>query len=102
MKKIFRTLIIAISSAILLYGLFVGVDCVRLYNTFESKPPIITTQPTQIEDYSIKYTGLGYTVTYRLYEKIGSNENESYSPLYDVSGAEFRLFDKILLWAWIE
>ena len=102
MKKFLKVLLITISSLILLYGVFVGVECLRLQNSFESKPPIITTQDAQIEDYSIKYTGLGYTVTYRLYEKPGLNEQESYSPLYDVCGAEFRFFDKIMLWAWIE
>ena len=101
MKKFIRTTVIIISSLVLLYGVFVTVDCVRLYNSFESKQPIITTQEPKTEDYSIKYTGLGYTITYRLYEKIGSEEYESYSPIYDVCGAEFKLFDKIILWAWI-
>lgn len=102
MKRFVRALVIAISSAVLLYGAFVGSECLRLHNSFESKPPIITTDLTQINDYEIKYTGLGYTVTYRLYEPIALDEYESKNSIYDVSGAEFRLFDKILLWAWIE
>ena len=101
MKKILRPLIIVITSLILFYGVFVGVDCVRLYNADESKAPIITTDLAQINDYEIKYTGLGYTVTYRLYEPIALDEYERNEPIYDVSGAEFRLFDKIMLWAWI-
>ena len=102
MKKIFRALVIIISSAILIYGVFVGVDCVRLYNVDESKPPIITARPTKIQDDEIKYTGLGYTVTYRINEEIETEENASRNAIYDICGAEFRLFDKILLWAWIE
>ena len=70
MKKIFRILIIIISSAILLYGVFVGVDCVRLNKADKSEPPIITIQPTVIEDNDIKYTGLGYTVIYEIKEYI--------------------------------
>lgn len=101
MKKVLRTLIIVIASLILLYGVFVGVDCVRLYNADESKPPIITTDLTQINDYEIKYTGLGYTVAYRLYESVDLDESDSSNSIYDVSGAEFKLFDKIMLWAWI-
>ena len=102
MKKFVRILIIIISSAILLYGLFVGIDCVRLYNADESKSPIIITQPTKIQDDEVKYSGLGYTVTYQTKAEISTEENESNNANYDICGAEFRLFDKILLWAWIE
>lgn len=102
MKKIFRVLIIIISSAGLLYGLFVGVECVRLYNADISRPPIITTSPTKTENDTVKYAGLGYTITYRINEEIETEENASLNSIYDVCGAEFRLFDKILLWAWIE
>ena len=102
MKKFLRVLVIAISSAILLYGVFVGVDCVRLYNANESKPPMVITKATQIEDCSIKYTGLGYTVTYQTKVGISTEENETLNAINDICGAEFRLFDKILLWAWIE
>lgn len=101
MKKLVRILIIIISSAILLYGVFVGVDCVRLYNADESKSPIIITQPTRIQDDEVKCSGLGYTVTYQTKAEISTEENESLNAIYDICGAEFRLFDKILLWAWI-
>ena len=102
MKKIFRILIIIISSVVLLYGVFVGVDCVRLYNADESKPPIIIIQPTEIEENDIKYTGLGYTITYEIKEDLTSEEAGTINTVYNICGAEFRLFDKILLWAWIE
>ncbi len=102
MKKLIRALVITISSVILLYGVFVGVECVRLYNSETSKPPIISTQPTKIENDTVKYTGLGYTVTYRINEEIETKENASLNAIYDICGAEFKLFDKILLWAWIE
>lgn len=101
MKKILKVIAIGLVSLVLFYGVFVGIDCLRLQNAFESKPPIITMQPTQIKDYSIKYTGVGYTVTYRLYEPIAPKEYHSNNSVYEVSGAEFKLFDKIILWAWI-
>ena len=101
MKKLVRILIMIFSSAVLLYGVFVGVDCVRLYNADVSEPPIIITQPTKIQNDEVKYTGLGYTVTYDIKEDI-KEENESLNTVYDICGAEFRLFDKILLWAWIQ
>lgn len=102
MKKLIKPLVIIICSLILAYGLFVGVDCIRLYNADISKPPIITTQPTVIEDNDIKYTGLGYTVIYEIKEDLTSEESGTINTIYDICGAEFRLFDKIFLWAWIE
>ena len=105
MKKFVRLLIIIISSAILLYGVFVGVDCLRLYKVGESEKPLITTKEVRGEDYW-KYEGLGYTVTYKFDpEKAVVAEEEGEQNAYPGShiyGAEFRLFDKILLWAWIE
>ena len=102
MKKLIKPLVIIICSLILAYGLFVGVDCVRLYNAETSKVPVIITQPTKIENDTVKYTGFGYTITYRTKAEIPTEENESRNANYDICGAEFRLFDKILLWAWIE
>ncbi len=102
MKKFSRVLIITISSAILLYGLFVGVDCVRLNKADKSEPPFIITKPVKIEKDIVKYTGLGYTVTYKTNKEQETEENGSRNAIYDICGAEFRLFDKILLWAWIE
>ena len=102
MKKFVRIPIIIISSAVLLYGVFVSVDCVRLYNADESKSPLIITQSTKIQNDEVKYIGLGYTVTYRTKVEIPTEENESSNANYDICGAEFRLFDEILLWAWIE
>ena len=105
MKKIFRILIIIISSAVLLYGVFVGVDCLRLYKLSESEKPLITINEIRGNDYW-KCEGLGYTVTYNFDpEKEGSSDEEGKQNAYPGShiySAEFRLFDKILLWAWIE
>ena len=105
MKKFLRALVITISSAVLLYGVFVGVDCVRLYNVGESEKPLITINEVRGEDYW-KCDGLGYTVTYKFdSEKAVAFEEdgkENAYPGYHVYSAEFMLFDKILLWAWIE
>lgn len=105
MKKILRALVITISSAVLLYGVFVGIDCVRLYKVGESEKPLITVNEIRGEDYW-KCEGLGYTVTYKFDpEKEISSEEEGKQNAYpgsDIYSAEFKLFDKILLWAWIE
>ncbi len=105
MKKFLRALVITISSAVLLYGVFVGIDCVRLYKVGESDKPLITLNEIRGEDYW-KYEGLGYTVTYKFdSEKVADSEEEGEGNAYPgshVYSAEFMLFDKILLWAWIE
>lgn len=105
MKKIERILLIILSSLILLYGVFIGIDCVRLYKVGESDKPLITINENRGDDYC-KYEGIGYTVTYKFDpEKVIVSEEyreENAYPGSCVYGAEFRLFDKILLWAWIE
>ncbi len=105
MKKFIRALVITISSVILLYGVFVGVDCVRLSRVGTSEKPLITINEIRQENYC-KYEGLGYTVTYKFDPEeavVSDEEGEQNSyPGSHIYGAEFRLFDKILLWAWIE
>lgn len=103
MKKFLKSLLITISSLILLYGVFVGIDCVRLYNVDESEKPLITIKETRTED-SYKYEGLGYTVTYKYDPEKPNISEEGAQNAYPGSyiySAEFRLFDKIMLWAWI-
>ena len=105
MKKLIKPLVIIICSLILAYGLYVGVDCVRLYKVGKSDKPLITINEARGEDYW-KCEGLGYTVTYKFDpEKAVASEEEGKENAYPgsyVYSAEFRLFDKILLWAWIE
>lgn len=105
MKKIIKCLVTISCSLILIYGAFVGIDCVRLYKAGESNKPLITTNEIRGEGYW-KCDGLGYTVTYKFDpEKAVAFEEEGKENAYPgshVYSAEFRLFDKILLWAWIE
>lgn len=103
MKKIIRALAITVSSVILLYGVFVGVDCVRLYRAKTAEPPLIVTKNSEVlENGTVKYTGLGYTVTYKT--NYADTENGESTNIADsrIYGAGFRMFDKILFWAWIE
>lgn len=102
MKKVIRALAITVSSVILIYGVFVGIDCVRLYRAKTAEPPLILTKSEYPGNDTVKYTGLGYTVTYKTnYAEAenGESSNIAHSRIY---GAGFRMFDKILFWAWIE
>ncbi len=93
MKKVF----IAIGVVLAVYLSFVTADCIRLKNTEAETRPFITVSSTETENRQY-YTGLGYTVGYYTdeFEDADGNVTE------DIYGAEFRLFGKILIWAWIE
>ena len=75
------------------YILFVTADCIRLGNADTQTKPIITVSTAE-EENRVKYNGLGYSV---MYYKDSQEQSDS-----DIYGAEVRLFDSILLWAWIE
>lgn len=83
-----------IAILIAVYISFVAVDCIRLKNTFKEKAPFITVASSENGDES-SYTGLGYTVRYRRCTDKNGKVTD------DLTGAEFRLFDKIILWVWI-
>lgn len=96
--------IIAVVLAVLLagYAIFVAADSVRLRKaslsgsgTPPTKPLVTVSQDTRTEQGSdrLTYTGLGYAVTY---ETSAREDGTTH-----VDGAEFRLFGRILLWAWI-
>lgn len=86
-KKIFLTIVILL----IIYFIFVTIDCIRLRNAKVDTKPFITISLAEYENGN-KYMGLGYSVKY--YKDKQDNENGY--------GAEFRVFDKILIWAWIE
>lgn len=75
------------------YILFVTADCIRLGNADTQTKPIITVSTAEKEN-RVKYNGLGYSV---MYYKDSQEQSDS-----DIYSAEVRLFDSILLWAWIE
>lgn len=78
---------------LVVYILFVTADCIRLRNADTQAKPIITVSTAE-EENRVKYNGLGYSV---MYYKDSQEQSDS-----DIYSAEARLFDSILLWAWIE
>lgn len=90
-KKIAIVLAVIISA----YFLFVAADCVRLKSADKETKPFVTVSMAQYEDGN-GYVGLGYSVRYR--DKITADSDNTDG----ICGAEFRLFGKILVWAWIE
>ena len=80
-----------------MYVLFVTVDCVRLRYAKSGTKPLITISLGETENGNV-YNGLGYSVRYYTDKKQKSSD----LILIRCYGAEFRLFDKILIWAWVE
>lgn len=102
MNRVLRNILIAILIVIALWLVFVIVDCIRLKNSPYYTYPLINLKQDVTED-DITYTGLGYTIKY-IHEK-----EIHYTPGSDfvttesgATGAEFKLFGKILIWAYIE
>ena len=92
-----KKVLMAIGIILAIYILFVTVDCIRLVNKNNETKPIITVSSAEDENRS-KYTGLGYSVIY--YKD--RQENIDGNIVENVYGAEFRWFDTILIWAWVE
>ena len=93
MKKV----CIAIGILLIIYILFVTVDCIRLRTMNLGLKPLITISLGETENGNI-YKGLGYSVRYYI-DVIQKSSDLITNRIY---GAEFKLFDKILIWAWVE
>lgn len=100
MKSILRNILIAVLVVVLLWIIFVTVDCLRLRNAKHYTYPLINLkQHANLE--RVTYTGLGYTVSY-IRNKIIDYENGLSKEGIGACRAEFKLFGKILIWAYIE
>lgn len=97
MNKLLKRILIALGIIFIIYASFVTVDCIRLRNAESGTKPLVTVSLAEYENGN-KYTGLGYTVKYYIDELKDKDGNVFESGC----GAEFRLFDKILIWAWVE
>lgn len=95
MNKFLKRMLIILGIILITYVSFVTVDCIRLRNAKSGTKPLVTVSLAEYENGN-KYTGLGYTVKYY------TDRDENGNILERGYGAEFRLFDKILIWAWIE
>ena len=102
MKRILRNILIAILVAALLWLIFVTIDCLRLRNSkYYTYPLINLKQEVNLE--RVTYTGLGYTISYIQNKQIIHEPgSDAIASGIGACGAEFRLFGKILIWAYIE
>lgn len=85
-KKLKAVLITAVCIIIMAAG-YICADCIRLKNSPCGTKPMITTG-SEVTDSMIQYNGIGYTIGY-------------YTSSGEYYGAEFRVFGRLLVWAWI-
>lgn len=79
---------------------YLTVDCIRLNHSVPGTKPLITIGE-KVEDHEIIYDGLGYRIDYYVdIEPEADAEWTAHIEQYGY-GAEFWLFGKILLWAWV-
>lgn len=97
MKKNVKITLIVVASIVLVYGLFVTLDCIRLKNSKIGTKPLIVLSQENSSDKLI-YNGLGYKVVYYTNEKRISSD----LIIAEIYGSEFRLFDTFLIWAYVE
>lgn len=100
MNKVLKNIFVSIIIVLVLWCVFIIFDCLRLRNAKYYTYPIITLkQDVSLE--RVTYTGLGYTISY-IQNKTLNYQNGMSAVGIGACGAEFRLFGKILIWAYIE
>lgn len=90
MKKILRISLIVIILGLFAYGGFVVEEVLRTSSSL--RKPLIVFEEQYTSD-EITYVSLGYTLKRKLYCKSDD--------LCIVNSEEYWLFDKILIWGWI-
>ena len=95
MKKVLNILILIV----LVYSIFIFIEVKRFNNNTKIEPLILLNHDkidltSEVGKINKKYFGLGYTIEYEIFI---SNDAQ-----INVVSGEFRLFDKILLSAWIQ
>lgn len=96
-----KSIIIGLLILIIIYITFVVIDCIRLKNSVSYTKPFITIDE-EITSNRTTYTGLGYSVSYyRDRQTVIDNDVVAIGGT-GAYGAEFKLFNTILIWAWVE
>jgi len=99
MKK-YKLLWIILAIILIIYIGYLIIDSIRLRNAKIGTKPVITITEENTEN-RLTYTGLGYTISY--YKDINKTKETGIELIEHLGyGAEFKLFGKILIWAWIE
>lgn len=106
MKKKLKIFCIILAIIIGFFAIFITEESIRL-NMIKGSKPLIVLDQTKCSlscaeignEITIEYWGLGYKLNIRYYHSPESSEDND---VYIITSEEFRLFNKILIWAWIE
>lgn len=100
-RKKIKIIGVILTSAVFLWAGFVTIDCIRLRNSKTGTKPLITIRE-EVSENLLSYTGLGYTIKYKA--EIGDVlEKNDITYIEQLGyGADFWLFDRVLVWGWIE
>ena len=102
MNRVLKITLLSILILVFIWVVFVTIDCIRLRNSKYYTYPLINLKQDVTED-DVTYTGLGYTIKYIQEKEIHYTPgSDAIATEIGACGAEFRLFGKILLWAYIE
>ncbi len=102
MNRVLKDVLIGTAIIAVIWLAFITIDSIRLRNAkYYTYPLINLKQEANLE--RVTYTGLGYTISYIqnkqiIYEPGSDNVATSIGAV----GAEFKLFGKILVWAYVE
>lgn len=100
MKK-YKGIIIGVAIILAIYIVFVAIDCIRLRYALSYTKPFVTVSENVTENRATYY-GLGYSVSYYIDRDTTINNDVIAIGGTGAYGAEFRLFNKLLIWAWVE
>lgn len=102
MNKVLKIGIISILILVVIWIIFVTIDCIRLKKSKYYTYPLINLKQDVTND-DVTYTGLGYTIKYIQEKEIHYTPgSDAVAEAIGACGAEFRLFGNILIWAYIE
>ena len=106
MKKI---IVIIISAILVTFIVYMVEESIRLKNSIDAKPLIVLDKDfcnkdslgcyNNTHEYDEEDVSLGFTYRKRYLLEEGSTEDNI---KYHINSAELYLFDKFLIWAWIE
>ena len=97
-----KKLFIVLASIIIVFGLFILEESIRLEKTIYSRPLIVFKTDTNLDANDLEhreelYYSLGFKLTRKyLKDEKSSDDNE----MYRVISSEFLLFNKFRLWSW--
>ena len=105
MKKGFKIILIILAAIVIVFSIFILEESIRLKNNDNALPLIVTDKTKYCvscieigEEIEMEYYSIGYKVKINYYK---SEKSHNDLVFIGVSGKEFYLFNKFMLWSWI-